>query len=185
MLRRHAISRRQLFSAPTRWPRPRDSRTSAVRLIFLLVLSASALALTTTPQRTFAASAATSCVGDCDRNGEVTVDELLAIVDVALGNAPIIGRCPAGDADGNGVVQITEVIAAVGGALNGCVPEAGWCYESSNCSPSDVYPSQPFATGRGFCCHLALTIVGGTFSWCPADMFDPSSGSCLQCVFPC
>jgi len=140
------------------------------------------------------------CIGDCDRDGEVTVDELLTMVNIALGNFDITS-CHTG-LDLNGVVRVTEIIRAANQALYGCpspeqVPtptpdpleqEGGWCYESSNCLPCDVYPCRPFATNRAYCCYLARTEGAGAvpFSWCPADLFDPSSGgSCTQCVYPC
>jgi plastocyanin len=59
------------------------------------------------------------CVGDCDRNGAVTIDELITMVNIALGNTPL-SACTAGDADGSGDITINEIIAAVNSALNGC-----------------------------------------------------------------
>jgi hypothetical protein len=60
-----------------------------------------------------------SCVGDCGGNGEVTVDELLTMVNIALGNAQV-SACLRGDADGNGEITIGEIISAVNRALNSC-----------------------------------------------------------------
>jgi hypothetical protein len=57
-----------------------------------------------------------SCVGDCNQSGEVTVDELITVVNVALGSASL-SACPVGDADGSGTI---EIIAAVNNGLNGC-----------------------------------------------------------------
>jgi hypothetical protein len=59
------------------------------------------------------------CTGDCTGNSEVTVGELITMVNIALGNAPL-SACTAGDADGSGDVTINEIIAAVNHALNGC-----------------------------------------------------------------
>lgn len=59
------------------------------------------------------------CVGDCNHDGIVTIDELIAGVTVALGNqAPT--DCPAMDANGDGTITIDEIIAAVGNALGAC-----------------------------------------------------------------
>jgi hypothetical protein len=58
------------------------------------------------------------CVGDCDGSGDVTIDELITMVNSALGSAQ--SACPDGDADGNGTIEITEIIAAVNNTLNGC-----------------------------------------------------------------
>ncbi len=60
-----------------------------------------------------------SCTGDCDGSGDVTVNELITMVNIALGNTPL-SACTAGDADGSGDITINEIIAAVNNALNGC-----------------------------------------------------------------
>jgi hypothetical protein len=59
------------------------------------------------------------CVGDCNSSNEVTIDELLTMVNIALGSANV-STCPAGDADHNGQVTIDEILTAVNNALNGC-----------------------------------------------------------------
>jgi hypothetical protein len=58
------------------------------------------------------------CVGDCDQNGHVTVDELVRAVGLALGSATT--PCPAFDRNGDGLVTIDELIRGVNSALNGC-----------------------------------------------------------------
>lgn len=60
-----------------------------------------------------------SCVGDCDVSGAVIVNELITIVNIALGNTPL-SACTAGDADGSGDITINEIIAAVNNALTAC-----------------------------------------------------------------
>lgn len=60
------------------------------------------------------------CVGDCDGSGDVTINELLTMVNVALENTPLTA-CVAGDADRNGQITIDEVLTAVNNALNGCL----------------------------------------------------------------
>ncbi len=62
-----------------------------------------------------------ACVGDCDGGGEVTVDEIIKGVNIALGNADL-STCPVFDKDGNGEVDVTELIVAVNNALAGCAP---------------------------------------------------------------
>jgi hypothetical protein len=42
-----------------------------------------------------------TCVGDCGGEGQVTVDELLAMVNIALGNANV-STCTAGDVNSDG-----------------------------------------------------------------------------------
>ncbi len=60
-----------------------------------------------------------TCSGDCDGGGEVSSDELITMVNVALGAADV-SACTAGDADQDGTIAIDELIAAVNSALNGC-----------------------------------------------------------------
>jgi hypothetical protein len=60
-----------------------------------------------------------TCVGDCSGDGMVTVDELLTMVNIALGNAPI-SECPAGDANNDMQITVDEILTAVNNALNGC-----------------------------------------------------------------
>lgn len=60
-----------------------------------------------------------ACVGDCNGNGAVTIDELVTLVDVGL-NGGGVERCAVGDLDGDGTITINELVAAVGNALQGC-----------------------------------------------------------------
>jgi hypothetical protein len=64
-------------------------------------------------------SPSAGCTGDCSGDGKVTVDELLTMMNIALGNAEGT-NCLAGDADGDGLITVDEVILAVNNALNGC-----------------------------------------------------------------
>lgn len=85
-------------------------RTSAMRFLAACIILA-------TPA--FAGATPPTCVGDCDGSGEVTVDEIVKMVRVALGDAPV-AECPAGDADSDGSITVDEVITAVNTALGGC-----------------------------------------------------------------
>src|ERR1700675_3448696 len=71
------------------------------------------------PALSTAVWAAPPCVGDCDGNGEVTVDDILIGVNIALGNASVDQR-PAMDANGDGQVSVDELITAVNNSLQGC-----------------------------------------------------------------
>ena len=53
-------------------------------------------------------------------DGNVTVDELLTLVDIALGDE-VATVCPNGHASHDGAITIDEILAAVNNALNGCV----------------------------------------------------------------
>jgi hypothetical protein len=60
------------------------------------------------------------CVGDCNHDLKVTIDEIIKGVNIALGSlAP--GACPAFDCHGNGQVTVDCLVRAVNAALNGCV----------------------------------------------------------------
>ncbi len=59
------------------------------------------------------------CVGDCNGDGQISVDELVTGVNLALGGAPI-SVCPAFDVNNDGRVTIDELLRAVASALNGC-----------------------------------------------------------------
>ncbi|MDX2167970.1 MAG: hypothetical protein SF182_12925 [Deltaproteobacteria bacterium] len=65
------------------------------------------------------ARAQDSCPGDCDGDGVVTVNEIITLVNIALGDESI-DVCPNADVNGDGTVPIGEIIAAVQAALNGC-----------------------------------------------------------------
>jgi photosystem II stability/assembly factor-like uncharacterized protein len=58
------------------------------------------------------------CHGDCNADSEVTVDELLIMVNLALGTS--VAPCPAGDVDGDGFVTIDEILLAVNNSLFAC-----------------------------------------------------------------
>jgi hypothetical protein len=60
-----------------------------------------------------------SCIGDCNGDGHVTVDEILTLVNIALGNTPVT-TCEAGDANHDGKITVDEILTALNNALNGC-----------------------------------------------------------------
>lgn len=60
-----------------------------------------------------------ACAGDCNLNADVTIDELLVMVNAALGSMQP-AACLAGDANADGQITINEIIAAVNNSLNGC-----------------------------------------------------------------
>ncbi|HUL98521.1 MAG TPA: CSLREA domain-containing protein [Mycobacterium sp.] len=58
------------------------------------------------------------CVGDCDGSGAVTVDELITLVNITLGNVPPSACAHGIPADVE--VDIALIIQAVNNAMNGC-----------------------------------------------------------------
>ena len=59
------------------------------------------------------------CAGDCGADGQVSVEELVAMANVTLGLAAVLA-CPAGDADIDGLITVDEIIGAVSDALGDC-----------------------------------------------------------------
>jgi CSLREA domain-containing protein len=73
---------------------------------------------TITPTPSVSVTPISSCIGDCDGNSRVTVDEIVKMVNSALG-APL-SDCRAGDANGDGRITVDEIVTAVTNALRGC-----------------------------------------------------------------
>lgn len=62
---------------------------------------------------------AQQCVGDCNDDCQVGINELLRAVGISLGNADI-GACPELDMNDDARAAVNELIVAVNNALNGC-----------------------------------------------------------------
>jgi hypothetical protein len=106
-----------------------------------------------------------ACTGDCDEDGQVSIDEVVHAVAMALGEAPI-AACM--DVDGDEWVSVAEIIAAVNVALHGCEHESGtWaraalglgsgagggrtCLPQAEGAASYLYSREnALAVGRGF-----------------------------------
>lgn len=92
------------------WASDRFERAGAMAWI---VIAASTTILACLPSSTVA-----QCRGDCIEDGQVTVDEVITLVSLALaGNAR---NCPSGDVNADGVITVDEVITAVTDSLDGC-----------------------------------------------------------------
>ncbi len=61
----------------------------------------------------------TPCVGDCNGDERVAVNELVTAVSIALSALPL-GACLAADPDGDERVTVAELVAAVNSALYEC-----------------------------------------------------------------
>ncbi len=59
------------------------------------------------------------CTGDCDADGHVTIDELVALVAIAL-DLERPTTCEAGDLNGDAMISVDEIIAAVADASAIC-----------------------------------------------------------------
>jgi hypothetical protein len=61
-----------------------------------------------------------SCPGDCDRDGEATVDELVNVVNLALGNRRV-AACASADRSKDFRITVEEIAAALQNVLVGCI----------------------------------------------------------------
>ena len=69
-----------------------------------------------------------ACIGDCDRSGRVTVEELVRGVTILLHESGP-ADCLAIDADSDGGVVISEAVRAVANAMDGCPPECSGSWD--------------------------------------------------------
>jgi len=76
-------------------------------------------AATLSPPATPTPTPGAPCVGDCNADLKVTVDEILQGVNIALGEAAI-DACPRFDRNGDRLVTVDEVLAGIDAALMGC-----------------------------------------------------------------
>jgi hypothetical protein len=133
--------------------------------------------------------AAAGCVGDCGGNLEVTVNELITMVNIALGTAQL-SACAVGDSNGDGEITVNEIITAVNNALNACPAGNGVCGDGHVDSGEDCdnggiciggtnagtsCTSESTCQGQGSC------IDGPQANWaCNSDSDCPTS-KCLRC----
>lgn len=89
------------------WGLARAMRMAAGAALLLAVTATTAVAAPTRP-----------CVGDCNADRVVTINELIRGVSIALGDS--VSTCPAFDVSGDGTVTINELVAGVNAALRGC-----------------------------------------------------------------
>src|SRR4029453_9462697 len=116
----------------------------SIPMLFLGVLTVLLYATVATAQ---------SCPGDCDDSADVTVAELIVMVNIALGSAQV-SDCSAGESDANGEISIAEITAAVNAALNGCTGVA----------PTPTPTPMPMGTT-----HMVLVGSEG-FSFSPSNL---------------
>lgn len=88
------------------------------------------------------------CAGDCNGNRMVAVNELVALVGTALGQAPGMA-CPAGDRNGDGTVRINEIVSGVTAALGGCAPGVDTLLRNGTVFSGD--PELPSAEAVAIC----------------------------------
>lgn len=99
------------------------------------------------------------CPGDCNLDEQVTIDEVVTAVNIALGTGDLAG-CQAVDASNDGQVTVDELVTAVSRALQGCIVQ-----------PTPT-PTRPPGSGRR--CSECLV----------DEDCNPDLG-CFECSFNC
>jgi cysteine-rich repeat protein len=103
-----------------------------------------------------ARSAEAQCVGDCNGDGTVAINELITGVNIALGSTAI-SSCPSVDGNRDGTVAINELIAAVNDALNGCTAAT----PTATATPAPTESVTPVPTSP--ICAMPSTACGDGF----------------------
>jgi hypothetical protein len=120
---------------------------------------------------------AQDCVGDCNDDGFVRINELITAVNISLGNADL-SACPSIDANDSGTAQINELIQAVNISLAGVCP-------TPSTTPTPVPPPAVCALSEDSTLTLA-TAAGATFLLFPTGdlevMCEPTDGNDLSCT---
>ena len=93
------------------------------------------------------------CIGDCTGDGQVTIDDLIRMVNISLGLRSVCGdeeggACLAGDADCDCQITVDEIILAVNNSLNGCTTFTMCSLEEHEmiCCAGSPTPNTPTAT---------------------------------------
>jgi hypothetical protein len=103
-----------------------------------------ALLILLAPSEGFAAPAG-ECLGDCNGDRVVSVDEL--VLGVAIGiEREEVGRCRAFDSDDDLRVAVGELVGGVGNALRGCTPAAPTHTATPTASETVTATREPSAT---------------------------------------
>jgi hypothetical protein len=130
-----------------------------------------------------------ACTGDCNSDDNVTIDEILMTVNIALGNANVMD-CSAGDANGDGQITIDEILTTVNNALTECpsgppvcgnhvidsgedCDNGGICIGGDNAGTLCTADSQ--CQGDGVC------VDGPKAEFVCSSDADCPSGTCVRC----
>ena len=172
-------------------------RTGALAPFGVAVAAALGVALSAAP------AAAQGCLGDCNSSGDVTVDEIVTMVNLGLNGGT--SGCAAGDSNGDNAITVDEIITAVNNALTGCpatgdavcgnaVTETGEdCDDGGVCIGGDnagtACDAESDCTGAGICtggtnqgaqCNDASTCGGGECERCIPFGGDGCAANCTN-----
>jgi hypothetical protein len=117
-----------------------------------------------------------ACVGDCQSNNSVTVDDILTMLNIALGGGEITA-CENGDANGDGKITIEDIVVAINNAklsdISQCVRVPGG---QGRCGDGHMDPGEDCDNG-GTCTGGAMS---GTHCTSDADCGGSAQpGVCL------
>jgi hypothetical protein len=129
-----------------------------------------------------------ACVGDCSGDADVTVDEVVTGVNIALGTIGV-DACPAFDPTGDGQVTVDEILQAVDAALGGCVVAtvtpsatatetptiAATATESATPSPSPTQSASATQTATATPSPSASTTASATPTPTPTESPTPAA----------
>jgi hypothetical protein len=97
---------------------PAPTATSSAIVTGTAATTATVTTETAAPTPTATRTSSVSCVGDCNGNHAVAINELIIGVNITLGTLPV-SACPAFQ-NAQGTVDIAQLIKGVDNALNGC-----------------------------------------------------------------
>jgi len=98
---------------------PEDAPAGRTEESNILVTSVRSPLLTDQVEALTEAAGAGGCAGDCNADDEVTIEELIKLVNISLGSEATSACAPA-DTNGDDTITIEEIIGAVANALNQC-----------------------------------------------------------------
>ena len=98
------------------------------------------------------------CVGDCDGDGQVTIQELILAVEISLGESAEVTRCSAADENDDLQVTVDELVRAVDNALDGCPMT---CVPFPPLAPTFAFTVSPGAPQAGDHVDVSIHISGG------------------------
>jgi hypothetical protein len=122
------------------------------------------------------AKAQSQCVGDCDHNGQVLVNELVTCVNIAL-DVEALSVCMPCSVNGK-TVQINDLITAVNNALDGCpaTPTATNTSPVTEATPTATTASTSTATSISTSTATPVNSATGTPTLTPSP--TPTSTGC-------
>ena len=146
----------------------------------------------------FSAAPSIGCVGDCHHECYVDVDDLVTMVNIALGDTPV-SECTAGDPNGDGQITINEIISAVAYTFfcecdhcgDGVVDAVEECDDGGVCvggtNAGARCRSAPDCQGEGVCdggsrngtaCSSETDCAGGACIYCKHEGGDGCAANC-------